>query len=330
MKCTGFGQNGCIYPTSNDSPWGLCVSCTKIVNRHFLIETMRYIENNGTTGNITVLGTIIDVQDFRRLFSIFERIQLTPGFKDPRITFLCMVEAKKPENFNEVARAFLSQSGFVTSLTLYYKQHLPQKIHDALTCRTLAKIFRVGGLDPQSFPVCPHCFARVADTFYKRNNRRSAEIPGKVLELLRFYTSGSQAVLWREGIKKILDVFWENKKMNLLNWTDMGEALQRAIPNQEEFSRLIRELLRNHSCLESIVEQTMDPNQKLFFEIWSGETLNFAFVKKALKERVELYKEDLMIKTWHPKRLLTWCFDLEELSDFGPIDPNFDYDFLEV
>lgn len=44
--------------------------------------------------------------------------------------------------------------------------------------------------------------------------------------------------------------------------------------------------------------------------------------KQWIKARTNRYKEDLMIKTCHPKRLFTWILDIEELKDFDPFDLN--------
>jgi hypothetical protein len=330
MRCAGFGQNGCIYPISKESPWNLCVSCTKIVNRHFLVETMRYLETNNTTGHITLLGSFLDIRDFSWMLSIFERIELTPGFKDPRLTFLFMVEAKMPSNFKDVARAFLKQSGFITSLTLFYKQHLPYRLESKLVCRTLWKLFKISGLDPQSFPVCPHCFARVAETYYRKENVRAGEIPRKLMEILKFYSAGRQSILWKEGIKRCLEMLWMEKKANDLNWVRLGEALQQAIPDQQEFSELILDIIKNPVFLEYVSLQTLNKEVKLLFEIWSGETLNVKYIKKVLKARSEIYKEDLMIKTWHPSRLFKWCLDLEDLHDFAPITAEDEAYFLAI
>ena len=40
-------------------------------------------------------------------------------------------------------------------------------------------------------------------------------------------------------------------------------------------------------------------------------------IKKAVKERLGVFKRELIEKTWHPKRLFRWCSDLEDLLDFG-------------
>jgi hypothetical protein len=39
-------------------------------------------------------------------------------------------------------------------------------------------------------------------------------------------------------------------------------------------------------------------------------------ILQTVRKRNWVFKEDLMIKTWAPHRLFTWCFDLEELKDF--------------
>lgn len=40
-------------------------------------------------------------------------------------------------------------------------------------------------------------------------------------------------------------------------------------------------------------------------------------IKQSIKNRTNIFKEELIIKTWHPKRLFPWCFDIQELEEFG-------------
>lgn len=35
------------------------------------------------------------------------------------------------------------------------------------------------------------------------------------------------------------------------------------------------------------------------------------------KERLKKYEEELIMKTWHPSRLVNWCFDNEDKNDIG-------------
>jgi hypothetical protein len=42
-----------------------------------------------------------------------------------------------------------------------------------------------------------------------------------------------------------------------------------------------------------------------------------AHIKQSIKNRTNTYKEELVMRTWHPKRLFPWCLDIQELADFG-------------
>jgi hypothetical protein len=72
--------------------------------------------------------------------------------------------------------------------------------------------------------------------------------------------------------------------------------------------------------LEKILTDRVSLLDKEYIHLWTGQELNFKFYKTLLKRRQNIYKEDLIIKTWHTKRIFYWCFDLQDLADFGPID----------
>ena len=39
-------------------------------------------------------------------------------------------------------------------------------------------------------------------------------------------------------------------------------------------------------------------------------------IYQKIKRDTDLYKEELVIKTWHPDRLFSWCLDMDDLKDF--------------
>jgi len=45
-------------------------------------------------------------------------------------------------------------------------------------------------------------------------------------------------------------------------------------------------------------------------------------IKNCIKRTTDTYKEDLMIKTWHPRRLFPWCMDIQEWEEFGVSSAN--------
>lgn len=40
------------------------------------------------------------------------------------------------------------------------------------------------------------------------------------------------------------------------------------------------------------------------------------YEKTRTQERLRIYEEELIMKTWHPQRLIDWCLDIEEKSNF--------------
>jgi hypothetical protein len=40
-------------------------------------------------------------------------------------------------------------------------------------------------------------------------------------------------------------------------------------------------------------------------------------IKDAIKKKTDTYKEELVMRTWHPSRLFPWCLDIQELEEFG-------------
>lgn len=47
-----------------------------------------------------------------------------------------------------------------------------------------------------------------------------------------------------------------------------------------------------------------------------------AHMKQSIKRSTDVYKEELIQRTWHPKRLFPWCLDIEEWNDFGVSSAN--------
>jgi hypothetical protein len=40
-------------------------------------------------------------------------------------------------------------------------------------------------------------------------------------------------------------------------------------------------------------------------------------IQQSIKRKTDIFKEELIMRTWHPSRLFPWCLDIEELEDFG-------------
>jgi hypothetical protein len=52
-------------------------------------------------------------------------------------------------------------------------------------------------------------------------------------------------------------------------------------------------------------------------DIYDVIQLITAYKQTRAQERLKKYEEELIAKTWHPNRLMDWCLDMEEKSDFA-------------
>lgn len=91
---------------------------------------------------------------------------------------------------------------------------------------------------------------------------------------------------------------------------------EREIQNQEEIKQCMIQFLSQPATISSVFGAKVSEfiptawNRKQFQERLQKETL------RAVRARNWVFKEELMIKTWHPDRLFAWCFDIEDLKDF--------------
>jgi len=50
----------------------------------------------------------------------------------------------------------------------------------------------------------------------------------------------------------------------------------------------------------------------------NGSTGEKNVIYSYLKARTNIFKEELIIKTWHPSRLFAWCLDIQDINDMAP------------
>jgi len=122
----------------------------------------------------------------------------------------------------------------------------------------------------------------------------------------------------------------ENSKQYILDAMTSMTLKGKAHTARLVFDRFRTTLRDEKKAQEAIVEFLTQPAfvSTLFLEshnefipyMWKDRLTMKCLQKEALKairKRNWVFKEDLMIKTWHPDRLFPWCFDIEELKGFG-------------
>ena len=104
-------------------------------------------------------------------------------------------------------------------------------------------------------------------------------------------------------------------KSLILNWLDyFQDSLEPELLLDEEFSKTpsnteAHELFRDDCPFYQTYLDAME-------EAWGyWRTKERDVLLKSIRDRVGGYKEELVARTWHPDRFLSWCLDLEEKTD---------------
>jgi hypothetical protein len=98
-------------------------------------------------------------------------------------------------------------------------------------------------------------------------------------------------------------------------------------PNEYErvMKRVIYQILDNSYALYAVIEprignrelcKLMEYHPQILRMRLEQEGNPIAQIREIVREWIGVYKEELIAKTWHPNRLMTWCLDEEEKKDF--------------
>jgi hypothetical protein len=85
----------------------------------------------------------------------------------------------------------------------------------------------------------------------------------------------------------------------------------------EDYKRFLVQMLSQPPFLHVLFQKTQNDYVPLPLRDAPVVVQLLQGVKQRIKEKTDLYKEELVMRTWHPSRLFPWCLDIEELEDFG-------------
>jgi hypothetical protein len=95
------------------------------------------------------------------------------------------------------------------------------------------------------------------------------------------------------------------------------ERFRITLRNEKKAQEALVEFLTQPALISSLF---LEPFIDIVPYTWNDTLTRKVLQKEALKavrKRNWVFKEDLMIKTWHPDRLFPWCLDIQELKDFA-------------
>ena len=73
------------------------------------------------------------------------------------------------------------------------------------------------------------------------------------------------------------------------------------------------EILSCYNCPYLLIQRRKKENRKNYQARW--KVIHEILRRDEIIKRCKAIKEDLMIKTWHPSRLMNWCLDEEDRLD---------------
>jgi hypothetical protein len=308
----------CWLPSDESSPWHYCRHCS-FTQKEFLIKdaitTMIHRKDDMLmpTGTKEKLLTVLQYPWFKEhCRHPASRIHL----------YHLMILMKKHKS--PVYSTYLDDPRLSSSFLRMIQSHRPQDNND-MACKVICDLV---GKDRLRIPrECPLCLS----TLWKRE-RMNRELYAAVTQYFRDYTRKSYHLpnpqeIMKDYIRHSISLGDSNRQYALsalfvhLNRQNEDKASQQMYEFLQDF------LLEDSETFGAIVGKKSElllkicPQWLLPLEFETG-VIEPAYRqwKQWMKARCDTYKEELMIKTCHPRRLFTWIFDIEELKDFEPYD----------
>ncbi len=312
MACKGHEgkPDACYFPVKKNSFWSLCVSCERIENRLFLEAVQRAIRDDTITFTFHTKEYSLNDPHFPERY--LRHTSFLSTHQDPRLSMLLLLYKSNRTLFKSCVRTFIQDASFIISANLLYRSHLPQQS----TCAMLENIQREVRQHFTDLPTCPCCMSKKLLRIERENiNHRILQ---HVYRIFQNHTL-AQHPTWFVWTFKLLQTIWERDLEDLFTFQRMDLWI-RGNNQVLEFRDWLGAFLETPIVMEKALTGKISTLDREYIQLWTGQELKPDFYRRLLKRRQNLYKEELIMRTWHPKRIFFWCFDLEELAEFGPID----------
>lgn len=310
MTCKGHqGNRECWLPANPKSFWGLCESCNRIENRLFLEAVQQAIRANQSIFRFHDKDYSLDDENFPNKYLRYT--VFTPSHQDPRLSLLALTYSNRPACVLPMLKAFLKDSGFLLSSNLLYRKHLPQR-HTCAILNLIQSHSRQHFLD---LPNCPCCISRILTRLGKELSNRQIQHISSIFgnQIL------AQHPTWFVHIFRLLQTIWEQNLEDIFHFPYLSRYLEHENPIQHQIDLRdwLGAFLETPIVVEKILTGKISSINRAYLFERTGQEINTAFLKRFARGKHYVYREDLIIKTWHPDRLFGWCFDLEEIREFG-------------
>lgn len=115
---------------------------------------------------------------------------------------------------------------------------------------------------------------------------------------------------------KISTIFISLKNIDFIINLDIHHDLDVKFTNWDEYD-LLNELNYYIESFNDDVDYDYNKMNDTLNHVNDCIILITEFNQKKASENLKIYEEELMVKTWHPDRLIDWCFDVDDKKDIG-------------
>lgn len=167
---------------------------------------------------------------------------------------------------------------------------------------------------------------------FKRNSKHFTEYD--IIDLLIINVNASYEIHLDNLMNKIYDYLYPTANLQTLSnifltfkpvikkICQYNTAIIKMINNFENFTTwsefdLLYNLMDYHETLEPIDSIIDIIYYEIELDMYDVIQLIRTYKQTRAQERLEKYEEELIMKTWHPQRLMDWCLDIEEKNDFA-------------
>lgn len=310
-------RKSCWLPSDETSPWGYCRHCTFTQKNVVCDEIVRNLlagqmEMRMPTGKNERIFDVVQA-------SWFKDHCAHPASKVRLYHILLLLKTNRTQIYDEYIQNPKFLSSFISVIQTHRLSH-----ENRLSCKLVCEL---AGKDVKRIPrQCPHCL------YYLWNkNLENREYYTAFTNYLRSYETKSSRFLhplpiFTQYIHHSLD------KGEVGNAQTVYQLVLSHLQNdQQSFLDYLQDfLLEEGDTLSALIALNPQLLEKYRPHLIQQDTFWTSVIlpaqrqwKQMLKAKCDAYKEDLMIKTCHPRRLFNWILDIEELKDFSePFDES--------
>lgn len=168
---------------------------------------------------------------------------------------------------------------------------------------------------------------------FKRNSKHFTEYD--IIDLLIMNVNAAYEIHLDNLMNKIYDYLYPTT--NLQTLSNIFLIFKPVIKNICQYKREIINIINNcekftmwteYDLLYNLIdyhETALEPTDSIIDIIYYEITTNLydaiilvrTYQQARAQERLKIYEEELIVKTWHPVRLMDWCLDIDEKNDFA-------------